>query len=117
MPIKEGLKVIVSTDEVRSMLLERAEYHSKRAVEKSAQLPKLREACEAIQAGADRKFRGGNSTSYGDLENEVDRLEREIATHNEMIRGLKFTAEHLPPATDFELRVSDDICRELGMNR
>lgn len=116
MAAKEGLKIVVTTDEMRAMLVEKAEYHTRRATEKEGQLPKLREACEAIQAGADRgRLRAGNSTSYGDLENEVDRLEREIATHRESERALKFTAAHLPAATEFELRVGDVILRELGL--
>jgi len=110
----KGLRLRLTTEELKAHCLARAEYHTKRADTKEADLPDLRAAMEKIKAAGAANLNPQQlahmnkvSNSYHiDSEAPVEALERDIAQHRNQALAFKFYGEHLF-AEDYDLDESD----------
>ena len=100
----EGLKFKVPAAELRQHCTDRAAYHKTRAEQKSAEMPKLREALDALKnpgaaestpesiAFANKALR---STGYhADPQDIVDKYEADIRDHRNKALLFGFYSEH-----------------------
>jgi len=93
-----GLKVRMATTELAVHLRTRSEHHKQRANEKESQLPKLREAADAIRpkhAANVSNFGKGASAYAFDGDSAVEQVERDIADHRNKSVAFAFLSEHL----------------------
>jgi hypothetical protein len=111
----EGLKLKVSSTELREHLAARSRHHSQRAVDKQLEFPKLREALERIKSAlADtpiiseggqswlNELNGGamvsNKAAFSyqlDEKQVIASLERDIKNHDNQFRMFDFFSKHL----------------------
>lgn len=95
-----GFKLRVTSGELKTHLRERAAYHRRRADEKGAELPGLRDAMERLKknaAGAATNLAHMNKTSNYrmDPDDPVENLETDIKDHQNKAMVFEFYAEHL----------------------
>ncbi len=103
----EGLKLLVTSKELKRHCQERAVHHKTRAEQKEGELPKLREAVDrikqsAVQMMAAAQYPAGNSGATGgmpsgyrlDSSDPVGDLEKSIGNHKDRSRMFVFYAEH-----------------------
>ena len=109
----EGFKLKVASSELKTHCFGRAEYHRKRATEKEAELPKVKEAMEAIRRGGGHAAAGithMNKNSYNlDTTDVVENLENDIKDHKNKAMVFDFFGNHLF-AEDYTLK-EDDLIR------
>lgn len=95
----EGLKLRVTSAEIRKHCLERAEYHTKRAGDKEVELPAIKDAFDKIKAGgttAVQVLAHMNKSGYhSDPTDVIDSLEKDIKDHRNKTLVFKFFGEHL----------------------
>lgn len=123
--VKNTIRIQVPSVELRDHLIERADYHERRAAEKAPLVPQLREADDALNrrapgaedAQADgalvAQFLSNNSyAQHGrvSLGDQAEMLEREVEDHKRRARALRFTAMHLKEeAYEFDVPLSDQL--------
>lgn len=94
--IRYGLKMKLSSEEIRGQCLDRAQYHRKRAEEKGKELPELKRILDAIRGGkatvADMTIVSNYRTQPEDI---VERLEDDIKEHLQKAAFHEFLAKHL----------------------
>lgn len=107
----EGLKLKVPCSELKSHCEQRAEHHAGRADTKEAELPKLREAIDAIKTHAEATTVGQmtksviTSKAYH-MDDPVGDLEKDIADHRNKALVFTFFSTHLFD-DDYTLTESD----------
>lgn len=106
-----GLKFRLTSKELAEHCTGRASYHRRKADEKSAELPGLKEAMERIKASAPAKdvshmSKGGYLL---DPSSAVDNLESDIRDHRNKALVFDFFAEHFFDE-DYDLK-EDDLVR------
>jgi len=91
----------LTRDELVSHFRDRAMYHLKRAAEKDAALPKLKEALDAVMGDKlSRASLVSNKSRYGsDIESEVQQLEQDIKNHRKSAAKFNWLADHASPDT------------------
>jgi len=108
----DGLRLQIPYQELRQHCLDRAEYHKGRADLKEKELPKLKEAMEAIkqatlQSPSNLAHMNKMSATYnlnpGDT---VEELEKDIREHRNKAEVFIYFANHLFPY-DYNLNESD----------
>ncbi len=93
-----GLKLKVTSKELVDHCMKRAAYHTKRAGEKEAELPKLREALDCVkgQGRLPDSVSHMNKGGYRlDPDDPVQRLEGDITDHRNKSMVFTFFASHL----------------------
>lgn len=95
----EGLKLIVTNDELRNHCKGRAAYHRSRASEKELELPKLREVMASLK-GQGHQLATVVLTMYKcgynlDAERPVEKLEADIRDHRNKALVFDWFADHL----------------------
>lgn len=106
----EGFKLKITSEELKSHCTERAAYHRNRAKTKEEQIPKLREAMEAIKSNRNSQelaqmTKFGNLSSYH-TEDPVGDLEKDVTEHVNKSLVFEFFASHLF-GEDYTLTESD----------
>jgi len=105
-----GLKFYFTTEELADHMAERAEYHDRRAAEKSGQLPKIKEAIATLA----RSPPGGNSNySFGGAIGADRELESDIKSHKKKAAIYRVLVAHLAPDEIYVLPESDLIRLEI----
>lgn len=103
----KGLRIKVSSNELKTALLEKAAYHGTRRDEKQVQLPQLKSILEKVRSGAAvSQAQLAKNSTYGFNEDAVERLETDIANHNNKAIAFTYLAEHLYD-DDYDLDESD----------
>lgn len=104
----EGLRLRVTSDELRSHMIARAQYHRSRADTKEGELPKLEEALRTISHQPQSALISNMSKgSYGfDPESQLDSLKADIQSHRNHTAAFEWMAGHLF-AEDYNLQESD----------
>lgn len=103
----EGLLFRVSNTALRAHCAERAGYHARRADEKEAEIPKLRESLEVVgKQGVNVAPKYANSVSRIDVDSAIEHVEHEIRAHRARAARFEWFASHLF-AGDYSLSVSE----------
>lgn len=109
----EGLKIKVTSAELKDHLIKRSGYHKERGRQKESELPGLREAFEKIKAGGGLAAGTLSHMSKGgyrsDPQDAVESLETDIRDHFNKSLVFLFFAEHLFDE-DYVLK-EDDLFR------
>ena len=110
----EGLKLLVRSVELKTHCELRSEYHRKRADEKEAQLPKLRESLEVLRgsglpATSYSNMNKGSQAYHLDPDDPIKDLEKDIQDHRNKSLVFEFFAGHLFD-DDYTLK-EDDLQR------
>lgn len=100
-----GLKFSVSYDELVKHCLERCDYHTTRAAEKEATLPKLKESFEYLKSSQNSVLKMSNSYN-SNPEDSIAGLKADIVEHKSKAHAFKFFADHFYP-TVYELSEAD----------
>ncbi len=99
----DGLRIKVGHEELADHLRERAEHHRKRAAEKTAKLPKLREAMDELKAANNAagqslgQMSKSNAIYASDPDSVVEKLEQDIKYHKNTALVFDYFASHLFP--------------------
>ncbi len=100
----DGLRIKVGHEELADHLRERADYHRKRAADKTAKLPKLKEAMEELKAAnnttgqsAGQMSKFSNAIYSSDPDSVVEKLEQDIKYHKNTALVFDYFASHLFP--------------------
>jgi len=93
----EGFKLHIETAEMAKLLHARADYHTRRAATKEAELPQLKALLERIKANPEdrqalKAFNGSYATQEAD---PIGSLERDIRNHKARAVKFDFYATHL----------------------
>lgn len=107
----KGIVVKVSNKDLASMLRMRSSYHQQRADEKSKELPKIKQAMEALTP-QQRTLPAKHSNYHADQEGFVEQLEKDIRVHDAKAKRFSFLAERLVDE-DYELSLQDCETMEL----
>ena len=106
----EGLKLKVTSAELKTHCSSRSSYHSTRANEKADKLPEIRKSLETIRGSAATTMSMMSKGGYHlDPDDPVKDLERDIEDHRNKSLVFGFFAEHLFDE-DYTLR-EDDLVR------
>lgn len=108
----EGLKIKVTSAELKDHLIKRSGYHKERGQRKASELPGLREAFEKIKAGGGAPqsiSRMSKGNYHSDPQDAIEDLEKDIQDHFNKSLVFLFFAEHLFDE-DYVLR-EDDLFR------
>ncbi len=110
----EGLKIRVTHSELVAHCKERAAYHQRRADEKDAELPGLKDSMEKIKAGgAAVSVAHMNKSNYRlDTADVIESLENDIKDHRNKSLVFAFLAEHFFPE-DYTLMETDLLRLEI----
>lgn len=101
-----GQQFCMSAAELKKHLEGRAAYHRSRAESKSAELPKLKEAAEAIKKLPQEFANKSNSSNYNFRgEDAIESLEADIKRHKQSAAKFTWMAGHL---------FDDDYCLNWG---
>ena len=112
--IIKGLRYQFTTEQLRTHMTLRGEYHETRASEKERALPELRKAVDIVKAAgktaasnvaAMSKF--SNSTYNFDATDQVEQLETDIKDHRNKALVFKTLATHLVPSATYDLDEND----------
>jgi len=112
-----GLKLKVTSKELRQHCLDRAGYHARRGNEKEAELPSLKEAVDRIKGAGggltpDSLARMSKGGYHLDPDSPVESLENDIRDHRNKSLVFCFFAEHLFDE-DYTLEESDLVRLEV----
>lgn len=106
----EGLKFKVTRQELQVHLRARADYHSKRADTKEAEIPKLQQILETVapqKAGLAQIVSNKSRQSYNfDPEDQIENIRLDILSHRNTAAAFAWMADHLFDE-DYELQESD----------
>lgn len=97
----EGLKIRVTSGELRTHLLARSVHHRQRADEKEAGIPELKSALETVtknslnppSVGAMNKM--ATSSYHLDPDDAISQVETDIRNHRNSALAFEFFADHL----------------------
>lgn len=116
----EGLKLRVTSEELRDHCCQRALHHRSRASSKEAELPTLRESLEKLKpemaAMALTHMNKSSSNYHADPEELLENLERDIRDHRNKALVFEFFAAHLFEE-DYTLQENDLVRLEILANR
>lgn len=99
-----GLKIRMTSAELRTHFLARSQYHAKRRDEKQSFLPQLEDAVAKLKANQNtqatvvaefNKLSMISNNYRFDGENAVEQLKQDIENHNNKAVAFKFFSEHL----------------------
>lgn len=113
----EGLKLKITSEELKDHCGQRSNYHRQRAHEKENQLPALREALLQIKnAGSPlqptRVSQTGKGGYHLDTDDPVEKLESDIKEHRNKSQVFAFFARHLFDE-DYTLQEADLVRLEV----
>jgi predicted nucleic acid-binding Zn-ribbon protein len=115
----QGFHLKVPHTTLQELLGHRVGYHRRRADEKAKELPKLREAAEAIRRTGvtpdEHTIANINKMSnqyQANLDSQIEALERDIRNHRDKAAALEFYAKHLYQ-DDYDLCEADLVRLEL----
>lgn len=113
----EGLKIRMSSSELKSHCQARANYHATRAQEKAEHLPEIKKSLESIRGHASpTNVANMVKSGYHLADDPVKELERDITEHQNKSLVFTFFSEHLFDE-DYTLKEDDLIRLEILKGR
>jgi hypothetical protein len=112
----KGFDLHVTSEELSRLLKGRAEYHQRRAKDKEAELPNLRNLLERLKANPEDRMALTmiKSSAYNMREADpIGALEKDIRNHKTRAVKFDFYANHLAPGAVYMLSSNEAASLEL----